>query len=138
MTSDAAVLTIVQKTRGILRTFSVCGVSTTTQFGTSISSAGNTTEFGTSTIYTLLISNIFFFFHILQLLIFLCYSMSFIALLPKKDPEHFVYIVQNLILTRCETDIGIDGHTQYGRTYVGTLFSRLQCWQTSNEHWLLL
>jgi hypothetical protein len=44
--SGAAVLTVDQRTRGIPRTSSVCGVSTTTQFGTSISSAGNTTEFG--------------------------------------------------------------------------------------------
>lgn len=46
MASGATVLQVVQKTRVILRTSSVCGVSITTHFGTSISSAGNTTEFG--------------------------------------------------------------------------------------------
>lgn len=46
VTSGAAVQTVEQRTRGIPRTSSVSGVSTMTQFGTSISGAGNTTEFG--------------------------------------------------------------------------------------------
>ena len=52
---------------------------------------------GTSTIYTLLISN--FFFHIVQLLIFLCYNISFIALLPKKDSEHARFNVHETVTT---------------------------------------